>query len=91
MRATILPYAIILTKAHRAAVSIIAKGCMWSEVLGASTIPSFSGFFLLFALNNLVTSLKYSLGFLKYSRYSQTAILHAAYFRRVVNEKKRLY
>ena len=38
MRATILPYAIILTKAHRAAVSIIAKGCMWSEVLGASTI-----------------------------------------------------
>ena len=26
MRATILPYAIILTKAHRAVVSIIAKG-----------------------------------------------------------------
>ena len=26
MRATILPWAIILTKAHRAAISIIAKG-----------------------------------------------------------------
>ena len=28
MRATILPQAIILTKAGRAAVSIIAKGCI---------------------------------------------------------------
>ena len=28
MRATILPYAIILTKAHRVVVSIIAKGCI---------------------------------------------------------------
>ena len=26
MRATILPYAIILTKAHRALVSVMAKG-----------------------------------------------------------------
>ena len=26
MRATLLPYAIILTKAHRAVVSMIAKG-----------------------------------------------------------------
>ena len=28
MRATILPYAITLTKAHRAAVSMMAKGCI---------------------------------------------------------------
>ena len=28
MRATILPSAIKLTKAHRAAVSIMAKGCI---------------------------------------------------------------
>ena len=28
MRATILPLAIILTKAHRATVSIMAKGCI---------------------------------------------------------------
>ena len=28
MRATILPYAFILTKAHKAAVSIMAKGCI---------------------------------------------------------------
>ena len=33
MRAAILPYAIILTKAHRAAVSIIAKGCIVASVL----------------------------------------------------------
>ena len=31
MRATILPKAIILTKAHRVAVSIIAKGVLWPE------------------------------------------------------------
>ena len=28
MRATILPLAIILTKAHRATVSLMAKGCI---------------------------------------------------------------
>ena len=28
MRATILPMTIVLTKAHRAAVSIMAKGCI---------------------------------------------------------------
>ena len=28
MRATILPKAIILTKVHRAAVSMVAKGCI---------------------------------------------------------------
>ena len=33
MRATILPYAIILTKAHRAVVSIMAKGCIVAGVM----------------------------------------------------------
>ena len=33
MRATILPYAIILTKAHRAAVSMMAKGSIVTRVL----------------------------------------------------------
>ena len=28
MRATLLPYAIILTEAHRPAVSMMTKGCM---------------------------------------------------------------
>ena len=31
MRATILPYALVLTKAHRATVSVMAKGCMTTE------------------------------------------------------------
>ena len=39
MRATILPYAITLTMAHRAMVSMMAKGCieLWPEycLLGA--------------------------------------------------------
>ena len=33
MRATILPNAIILTKAHRAAVSMMPKGCIVARVL----------------------------------------------------------
>ena len=33
MRVTILPFGIILTKAHCAAVSIIAKGCIVARVL----------------------------------------------------------
>ena len=33
MRATILPYAVILTNAHRAAVSMMAKGCIVARVL----------------------------------------------------------
>ena len=33
MRATILPKAIILTKVHRAAVSMIAKGCIVARKL----------------------------------------------------------
>ena len=33
MSATILPYAIILTKAHRATVSMMAKRCIVARVL----------------------------------------------------------
>ena len=33
MRATILPMAIILTKAHRAAASMVAMGCIMARVL----------------------------------------------------------
>ena len=33
MKVTILPWAIILTKAHRAAVSMMAKGCIVARVL----------------------------------------------------------
>ena len=33
MRATILPWAFILTKAHRAAVSMMAKGSIVTQVL----------------------------------------------------------
>ena len=33
MRATILPWAIILTKAHRAAVSIMVNVCIGAQVL----------------------------------------------------------
>ena len=33
MRTTILPKAIILTKVHRAAVSILVKGCVVTSVL----------------------------------------------------------
>ena len=33
MRVTISPYASILTKVHRAAVSIMAKGCFVASVL----------------------------------------------------------
>ena len=33
MRASILPYAIIMTKAHRAMVSMMVKGCIVALVL----------------------------------------------------------
>ena len=63
MRATILPYAIILTKANRAAVSLIAKG-----IIGTRVLPLRCFFFLLpdyiiflcvfFYLHCFLTSLK---------------------------------
>ena len=34
MRATILPKAILLTKAHRAAISMMAKGERWESLSG---------------------------------------------------------
>ena len=33
MRATVLPWAVILTKAYRATVSMMAKGCIVASVL----------------------------------------------------------
>ena len=33
MRATILPEDIVLTKAHRAAVSMVVKGCFYSPTI----------------------------------------------------------
>ena len=33
MRVTILPYFVILNKAHRAVVSLMAKGCIVEQVL----------------------------------------------------------
>ena len=33
MRATLLPYDIILTKAHRAVVSMMAEGCIVARLL----------------------------------------------------------
>ena len=44
MRATILPSAVILTKAHRAAVNMMAKGCIVARVLPLRcffTIPNY--------------------------------------------------
>ena len=32
MRAIILPYALLLTKTHRGTVSVMAKGCITTEV-----------------------------------------------------------
>ena len=65
MRATILPYAIILTKVHRAVVSIMAKGCICglstaSEgfLIFTSQLNQYSSFFFYF--HYLVMSLKYS-------------------------------
>ena len=51
MRATILPKAIILTKACKAAISIMAKGCIVARVLSLSLrcllylLPNFSHIF----------------------------------------------
>ena len=71
----ILPQAIILTKAH-----IMAKGCIVaSEVFLVFTTQLFQHFspFLLFALFSDEPKVLLS-------KYSRTAILHAAHFRRVV-------
>ena len=73
MRVTILPKAIIMTKAHRAVVSIIAL----------SLLPNYTNslmFLFQFALFSDEPEV-----FLP--KHSQAAILHAAHFRRVVNSK----
>ena len=50
MRATILPKAIILTKAHRAVVSIMAEGCSASEVFLISTTQIYHSFSVFFSI-----------------------------------------
>ena len=86
MRATMLPKAVILTKVHRAAVSIRYNG--QGVYCGLSTA---SEVFLIFTTRLYQYSSVFSL-FALFSeepevflpKYSQTAILHAAHFRRVV-------
>ena len=60
MRATILPYAFILTKAHRAAVSMMAKGCIVASILPLRCFLFLLPKYTIFYLHYLVTSLKYS-------------------------------
>ena len=79
MRVTILPYAIILTKAYRAAVSIMVKGCTVPRVL-----PLRCFFYL---LPNYTNMLVYFCRFAIFSdepKYSQTALLQAAHSRMLV-------
>ena len=82
MRVTILPYAIILTKAHRAADSILAMGCIMYHGLRCFffLLPNYTFCFLfvLFSDEPEVFLLK----------YSQTAIIifHAAHFLLVVKQ-----
>ena len=88
MRVTILPKAIILTKAHRAAVSMIAN-CRQGVYCGLS---SASEVFLVFITQLYQYFSAYFL-FALFSdepevflpKYSQTAILHAPRFQMVVN------
>ena len=83
MRVKILPWAVILTNAHRAAVSMMAKGSIVARVLPLRCflflLPNYTFFsvFFLFALFTDEPEV-----FLP--EYSQTAILHAAHFQRVV-------
>ena len=85
MRATILPEATILTKAHWAAVNGLGEYCglsTASEVFLIFTTQLYQYFsvFLLFVLFGDKPEV-----FLP--KYSQTAILHAAHFQRVVNTR----
>ena len=86
MRATILLKAIILTKAHWAAISIMAKGCIVACVLPLRRflflLPNYSNIkcFFLFALVSDEPEV-----FLP--KYSQTAILHAAHAESSKTEK----
>ena len=91
MRATILPWAIILTKAHRAAVSMIAKGCILVQVLPLRCF--------LFLLPNYMHV--YAMIMQHFSHfdkrevlqqeYSQPPILPSPHFRWVVNTLSRVH
>ena len=83
MRATILPKAIILTKAHRAAVSIMDHNTPLDQVLPLR--------FFLFLLSNYIhicatiMQYPYILTRGRQQEYSQHPILPIPHFRRVVN------
>ena len=57
MRVKILPWAIILTKAHRAAVSIMAKGCTVALILLLRCflflLPNYTNIFTIFTICTL--------------------------------------
>ena len=85
MRATILPTAIIiLTKANRTAVSMIAKESIVTRVL-----PLTCYFYYPNNFNINAFKMQHFKGIDKkgvwLNEYSQSAILHAPHFRRVVN------
>ena len=85
MRVTIRPKAIILTKAQRAVVSIMSKGRIMARVLPLRVF--------LFSLRNECTikalKMHYCKGYDKKEvllhEYSQSVIIHAPHFRRVLN------
>ena len=86
MRTTILPMAIILNKAHRAAVSMMAQWCIVALVL-----PLRCFLCLLTNFTNILVFLCLFAPFSEepevfLSKYSQLqpAVLHAAHFRRLV-------
>ena len=80
MRAIIFPLAIVLTKAHRAAVSTMAKGCIVALILPLRcfliSLPNYTNILVCFAFFSLFSEEPEVL----IREYSQTAILHAAHF-----------
>ena len=82
MGATILPHAIVLTKVHRAAVSIIAKGCIVALPLRCFLflLPNYTNILVFYFLFELFSDEPEV--FL--AKSAQTAILHAAHFRWIV-------
>ena len=88
MRVTILPSAIILTKAHRAVVSMMPRGVLWPEYC-LSCVSCFH-----YPNNFNINSLEmfYCIGIDKKGVllhvYSQSAIPHAPHCRRVVKSSE---
>ena len=79
MRATILPEAIILTKAHRDMVSMMAKGCIVALVLPLRCflflLPNYTSILVCFSyLHYSVTILKYSFLNTPKQQYSKTVL-----------------